>query len=104
MDSIDTIDSISQVQDKLKRLIKEEGDDGDDIVSEAVLGVGKQDSDLLSKEDIDEQPALHPHPEESSQLEWVHQLLRSLQSVSLDSLGHLFVDCLYEYPPLSLST
>ena len=104
MDSIDTIDSISQVQDKLKRLIKEEGDDGDDVVSEAVLGVGKQDSDLLSKEDIDEQPALHSHPEESSQLEWVHQLLRSLQSVSLDSLGHLFVDCLYEYPFLSLST
>ena len=27
-----------------------------------------------------------------------------LQSVSLDSLGHLFVDCLYEYPFLSLST
>ena len=104
MDSIDTIESMAQVQDKLKRLIKEEGDDGDDVVSEAVLGVGKQDSDLLSKEDIDEQPALRLHSEGPSQLEWVHQLLRSLQSVSLDSLDRLFVDCLYEYPCVPLST
>lgn len=102
MDSIDTVDSMAQVQVKLKRFLKEE-DDADDVVSEAILGVTNRPNDLLSNEDINGQVEARSPSEGPSQLEWVHDLLRPVQRSSLDNLGLLFVDCLYEYSCFPLS-
>lgn len=87
---------MAQIQVKLKRLIKEEEDEADDVVSEAVLGVTNRARDLISEEDIDKQTT-YSQPERPSRMEWVHALLRPIPSSSLGRFTRLLVDCLYEY-------
>ena len=87
---------MAQVQVKLKRLIKEEEDDSDDVVSEAVLGTANPSNDLLSEEDIAGRAESSSHAEQPRQSEWVRKLLQPVGASSLDNLDRLFVDCVSE--------
>lgn len=99
MESVATIDTMKQIQSKLKLIIKEEGDsnssDSEILDAERVLSTRTQ-VPLIMEEDI-EQIVPHSVPHNESKHSWLQQLLDPLQDMKDSQLGSLFYDAIAQY-------
>lgn len=99
MESVATIDTMKQIQSKLKLIIKEEGDsnssDSEILDAERVLSTRTQ-VPLIMEEDI-EQIVPHSVPHNESKHPWLQQLLDPLQDMKESQLGSLFYDAIAQY-------
>lgn len=99
MESVATIDTMKQIQSKLKLIIKEEGDsnssDSEILDAERVLSTRTQ-VPLIMEEDI-EQIVPHSVPHNESKHSWLQQLLDPLQDMKESQLGSLFYDAIAQY-------
>ena len=93
------MDTMKQIQSKLKMIIKEEGDsdinDTEIMDAERVLSA-RTNVPLIKEEDIE--PVIpHSTPHKESKHLWLQQLLNPLQDIQGNELGSLLYDCIFQY-------
>ena len=93
------MDTMKQIQSKLKMIIKEEGDsdinDTEIMDAERVLSA-RTNVPLIKEEDIE--PVIpHSTPHKELKHLWLQQLLNPLQDIQGNELGSLLYDCIFQY-------
>ena len=93
------MDTMKQIQSKLKMIIKEEGDsdtnDSEIMDAERVLSA-RTNVPLIKEEDI-EQVVPHRTPHKESKHPWLQQLLDPFQDIQGNELGSLLYECIIQY-------